>query len=69
MTHIKNEPRNTLVGRMPKIGIRPTIDGRRMGVRESLKTHRHAASSSLISSTPHPMPAVVCHPELASARR
>lgn len=32
-----NPPRNRLVGEMPKIGIRPTIDGRRKGVRESLE--------------------------------
>ena len=31
-------PRNRLIGEMPKIGIRPTIDGRRQGVRESLET-------------------------------
>jgi L-fucose isomerase len=30
-------PRNRLVGAMPKIGIRPTIDGRLGGVRESLQ--------------------------------
>lgn len=30
-------PHNRLVGGMPKIGIRPTIDGRRQGVRESLE--------------------------------
>lgn len=30
-------PVNRLVGEMPKIGIRPTIDGRRKGVRESLE--------------------------------
>ena len=29
--------RNRLVGDMPKIGIRPIIDGRRRGVRESLE--------------------------------
>ncbi|MBT4503915.1 MAG: L-fucose isomerase, partial [Gemmatimonadetes bacterium] len=29
-------PQNRLIGDMPKIGIRPTIDGRRQGVRESL---------------------------------
>ncbi len=29
--------RNRLIGAMPKIGIRPTIDGRRRGVRESLE--------------------------------
>jgi len=32
-----NPPKNRLVGSMPKIGIRPTIDGRRRGVRESLE--------------------------------
>ena len=30
-------PRNRLVGPMPKIGIRPVIDGRRRGIRESLE--------------------------------
>jgi len=30
-------PRNRLVGSLPKIGIRPAIDGRRGGVRESLE--------------------------------
>ncbi|MDA3810706.1 MAG: L-fucose isomerase [Spirochaetaceae bacterium] len=33
-----NEPVNRLRGTMPKVGIRPTIDGRREGVRESLET-------------------------------
>ena len=37
MPHKMNEPKNTLIGRMPKIGIRPCIDGRRLGVRESLE--------------------------------
>jgi len=32
-----NPPHNRLVGAMPKIGIRPTIDGRLGGVRESLE--------------------------------
>jgi L-fucose/D-arabinose isomerase len=32
-----NPPRNRLIGDMPKIGIRPTIDGRLGGVRESLE--------------------------------
>jgi L-fucose isomerase len=30
-------PRNRLIGAMPRVGIRPTIDGRRRGVRESLE--------------------------------
>ena len=38
MTEIKmNPPQNRLIGDMPKIGIRPTIDGRWGGVRESLE--------------------------------
>jgi len=41
MAHVKDiktiPPRNRLIGDMPKIGIRPTIDGRRQGVRESLE--------------------------------
>ncbi len=32
-----NQPINRLIGSMPKIGIRPTIDGRRRGVREALE--------------------------------
>jgi len=32
-----NPPQNRLIGNMPKIGIRPTIDGRLNGVRESLE--------------------------------
>ena len=32
-----NPPENRLRGRLPKIGIRPVIDGRRGGVRESLE--------------------------------
>ena len=32
-----NPPENRLLGSPPKIGIRPTIDGRRRGVRESLE--------------------------------
>ena len=33
----QNPPHNRLVGTMPKIGIRPAIDGRRRGIRESLE--------------------------------
>lgn len=36
--YIVNPPRNRLVGGMPKIGIRPTVDGRLQGVRESLES-------------------------------
>jgi L-fucose isomerase len=36
--HMKvDPPQNRLAGQMPKIGIRPTIDGRRRGVREALE--------------------------------
>jgi L-fucose/D-arabinose isomerase len=34
---VMNKPMNRLVGALPKIGIRPTIDGRMGGVRESLE--------------------------------
>ncbi len=37
MTINQIPPQNRLVGEMPKIGIRPTIDGRLRGVRESLE--------------------------------
>ena len=39
-------PRNRLIGDMPKIGIRPTIDGRRQGVRESLEDQTMAMAKS-----------------------
>jgi L-fucose isomerase len=43
-----NEPQNRLRGTLPKIGIRPAIDGRRKGVRESLeaKTMEMAKSAA-----------------------
>ena len=46
------EPRNRLIGDMPKIGIRPTIDGRLGGVRESLEeqTMAHGAQRGRASS-------------------
>ena len=46
-------PHNRLIGDMPKIGIRPTIDGRRQGVRESLEGQTMAlaqAVADLLSS-------------------
>ncbi len=33
----QNEKKNRLIGNLPKIGIRPTIDGRRKGIRESVE--------------------------------
>ncbi len=36
--HLMNPPSNRLRGALPKVGIRPTIDGRRQGVRESLES-------------------------------
>ena len=45
---------NRLQGRLPKIGIRPTIDGRRKGVRESLEEKTMGMAKSLgefLSST------------------
>jgi L-fucose isomerase len=48
MDEIKmNPPRNRLIGSMPKIGIRPTIDGRRKGVRESLEGQTMALAESV----------------------
>jgi L-fucose isomerase len=40
-------PQNRLVGDMPKIGIRPTIDGRRQGVRESLEDQTMALARAV----------------------
>jgi len=42
-----NPPHNRLVGDMPKIGIRPTIDGRRKGVREALEAQTMAMAHSV----------------------
>ncbi len=39
--------RNRLIGDLPKIGIRPTIDGRRKGVRESLESQTMALARSV----------------------
>jgi L-fucose isomerase len=44
-----NPPANRLIGGMPKIGIRPTIDGRRQGVRESLEDQTMAMAKSAAS--------------------
>lgn len=52
MTHQMTEIANRLIGRMPKIGIRPTIDGRMNGVRESLEDRTMSmakAAAKLIS--------------------
>ncbi len=53
MTLPMTPPTNRLVGPMPKIGIRPTIDGRRNGVRESLEDQTMAiarAAAEFLSS-------------------
>ncbi len=58
----KNKPVNRFYSDMPRIGIRPTIDGRRRGVRESLEEQTMAmarGAAELISSTlrhPNGMP-------------
>jgi L-fucose isomerase len=47
-----NQPVNRLHGVLPKVGIRPTIDGRRRGVRESLEVqtmNMAKAAAKLIS--------------------
>ena len=51
-------PGNRLRGSLPKVGIRPTIDGRRRGVRESLEAQTMAmaqAAARLISRKPAPL--------------
>ena len=53
-----NAPAKRLHGTLPKIGIRPIIDGRRMGVRESLEQQTmnmaRAAAKLLTSQLRHP---------------
>lgn len=53
-----NPPVNRLQGDMPKIGIRPVIDGRKKGVRESLENQTmqmaKAAAKFLCNSLRHP---------------
>ena len=44
------EPVNRLIGGMPKIGIRPAIDGRRKGVREALEEPISAVLDALKST-------------------
>jgi L-fucose isomerase len=46
-TFVMNPPQNRLIGRLPKIGIRPVIDGRRKGVRESLEDQTMAMAQSV----------------------
>ncbi|MBN2003589.1 MAG: L-fucose isomerase [Anaerolineae bacterium] len=41
------ELKNRLIGEMPRIGIRPTIDGRRKGVRETLESQTMAMAQSV----------------------
>jgi L-fucose isomerase len=59
MAEIKmNPPRNRLIGDMPRIGIRPTIDGRWGGVRESLEDQTmnmaNTAAKFLSENVRHP---------------
>ncbi len=42
-----NEPHNRWIGSMPKIGIRPVIDGRRRGVREALEAQTMGMAKSV----------------------
>ena len=53
-----NSPTNRLIGDTPRIGIRPTIDGRRKGVRESLEEQTmdmaQAAARFLYENLRHP---------------
>ncbi len=45
--HPMNPPMNRLRGALPKVGIRPTIDGRRQGVRESLENQTMAMAQAV----------------------
>jgi L-fucose isomerase len=53
-----NQPQNRLIGSMPKVGIRPTIDGRRRGIRESLEEQTmnmaKAAAKLITENLRHP---------------
>ncbi|HHW48219.1 MAG TPA: L-fucose isomerase [Clostridiaceae bacterium] len=53
-----NQPQNRLCGTMPKVGIRPIIDGRRRGVRESLEEKTmslaKAAAALITENLRHP---------------
>ena len=53
-----NTPQNRLHGPMPKVGIRPAIDGRRKGVRESLENQTmemaRAAANLISQNLRHP---------------
>ncbi len=53
-----NAPINRLHGEMPRIGIRPTIDGRRRGIRESLEVQTmnmaKAAAELITTNLRHP---------------
>lgn len=42
----KGSPHNRLIGQMPKVGIRPVIDGRRKGPRESLENQTMAMAKA-----------------------
>ena len=41
------EPHNRLQGNLPRIGIRPVIDGRRKGVREALEDQTMGMAKAL----------------------
>ncbi|MFQ3610226.1 MAG: L-fucose isomerase [Fimbriimonadales bacterium] len=47
MMHPLNPPKHRLRGSLPKVGIRPTIDGRRQGVRESLENQTMAMAHAV----------------------
>ncbi len=55
---VRNKPAQRLCGSLPKVGIRPVIDGRRKGVRESLEDQTLAmarnAARLISSSLRHP---------------
>ena len=64
-----NKPVYRLRGSLPKIGIRPTIDGRRKGIRESLedqtmnlaKTAAKLISENLRHPSGHPVECIIAN--------
>ena len=70
----KQVPENRLIGEMPRVGIRPIIDGRRRGVRESLEdqtmhmAHRVADFISANLRHPNGLPVECVVPDFCISR-
>ena len=51
-----SEPENRLRGSLPKVGIRPAVDGRREGVREALENQTMNMAKSAAYLIPFKIP-------------